>query len=71
VITRKLAIFVGSSNVANRMADCVEFRELLATLDPRCPVPARTAIGKELSRVFKELKAKIAAHPESANKVLL
>jgi len=53
------------------MADCVEFRELLATLDPRCPVPARTAIGKELSRVFKELKAKIAAHPESANKVLL
>lgn len=32
-ITRKLAIFVGSSNVANRVVDNLEFKDLLQTLD--------------------------------------
>ena len=32
-ITRKLAIFVGSSNVANRLVDNLEFKDLVQTLD--------------------------------------
>ena len=69
MITRKLAIFVGSSNVAYRIVENFEFRDLLTTLDPRYPVPGRTALGKQLSCVLIELKAKISAHLESANKI--
>ena len=69
VITRKLAIFVGSSNVAHCIVENFEFRDLLTTLDPRYPVPGRTALGKQLSCVLIELKAKISAHLESANKI--
>ena len=69
VITRKLTIFVCSSNVAYRIVENFEFRDLLTTLDPRYPVPGRTALGKQLSCVLIELKAKISAHLESANKI--
>ena len=48
-ITRKLAIFVGSSNVANRIVENLEFVDLLKTMDPRYPVPGRTALSKELN----------------------
>ena len=63
-----LAIFVGSSNVANSIVENVEFRDLLSTLDPN-PVPGITALRKELNSVLIELKAKITVHLESANKI--
>ena len=37
IIKRKLVIFVGSSNVANRVLDNVEFKDLLRALDPGYP----------------------------------
>ena len=43
-ITRKLAIFIGGSNIANSVVESVEFRDLLLTLDSRYKVPQRTAI---------------------------
>ena len=43
-VTRKLAIFVGSSNVA--IVEHFEFVDLLETLDPWYPVPGRTALSK-------------------------
>ena len=42
-ITRKLAIFVGSSNVANRIVENFEFVNLLQTMDPRYPVPRKNS----------------------------
>ena len=68
-VTRKLAIFVGSSNVANTIVENYEFVDLLEALDPRYPVPGRTALSKELNCVLIELKAKITTHLESANKM--
>ena len=35
MITRKLAVFVGSSNIANRVVETAEFRDLLHMLDSR------------------------------------
>ena len=47
VVTWKLAIVVGSSNVA--IVENFEFVDLLETLDPRYPVPGRRALSKELN----------------------
>lgn len=66
-ITRKLAIFVGSSNVANLIVENLEFKDLVHALDPRYPVPGRTTINKELDQVLIELRAKISIHLQSAN----
>ena len=70
LITRKLAIFVGSSNVANRIVNNLEFRDLLSAMDDRYLVPGRNSIQRELDQVMIELKAKISAYIESANAVL-
>ena len=47
-ITRKLATFVAAGNVANRIVECDEFRELLSQLDPRYSIPGRAALDKEM-----------------------
>jgi len=70
-ITRKLAIFVGSSNVANSLVENLEFKDLLHTLDPRYPVPGRASIHKELDKILTELKAKMSVHVQSANAISL
>lgn len=43
-ITCKLATFVAAGNVANRIVECEEFRDLLSQLDPRYPMPSRAAL---------------------------
>ena len=43
VITKELAIFIGTSNVANRIVENLEFKDLLQALDPRHPVPSKQA----------------------------
>ena len=47
-ITKKMAIFIGSSNVALSLVENVEFRELIYELDLRYQVPSRFKIGKDL-----------------------
>ena len=69
LITRKLAIFVGSSSVANRIVENLEFQDLMSAMDNRYPVPGRSSIQKELDQVMIELKAKVSAYIESANAV--
>ena len=51
-VTRKLAIFIGSSNVANYLTESLGFKDLLTTLDSWYPVPARTGLNKELDSVY-------------------
>lgn len=70
-IMRKLAIFVGSTNVASRIVENVEFKDLLHSMDPRYPTPGLTVINKELDEVMFELKAKISVHLQSATKISL
>ena len=69
MITKKLAVFVGASNVANSLVECLEFKDLLATLDPRYPIPGRALLNQEIERILIELKAKISACIQSANKI--
>ena len=53
-ITKKLAVFVGSSIVEN-----VKFQQFIKSLDSRYPLPSRTLLGKELDKVLVDLKANI------------
>lgn len=48
LITRKLAIFIGTSNVANSIVENMEFCDLLHAADSRYTVPSRTVIAREL-----------------------
>ena len=64
MITKKLAIFIGSSNIANSVVENVEFKDLLHTY----AIPSRVYISRELDKVFIELKAKFGSCLQSANK---
>ena len=58
-ITKALAIFIGSTNVANSIIENDEFRSLVKVLDSRYPMPGRTLIGKELDKVLATLKQNV------------
>ena len=47
-ITRKLAIFVAGSNIANSIVESAEFRDLLNTLNGRYKMPQRAVISEEI-----------------------
>ena len=68
-ITRKLAIFVGSNNVANSIVESPEFTDLLRTLDPKYKVPGRKVLAQETEKVLIEIKAKASAFLQEAAKV--
>ena len=69
LISKKLAIFIGSSNVPNSVVQNLEFKDLLYTVDSRYTIPGRAAMGRELNKVMIELKAKISSYLLEANKV--
>ena len=68
-ITRRLAVFVGSTNVANTIVDTPEFRELLLELDPRYLAPGRAAVSQEVNKVLLDLKANIGTYIAQAQKI--
>ena len=57
VITRKLAVFIGSSNVPNSLVENEEFKLLIEALDPQYQVPGRSRIyiGKEIVTDLKRI----------------
>ena len=68
-VTRRLAMFVGVTNVANSIVENPEFRELLQELDPRYPPPSRAAVSREIDIVLIELKANIGSYIAQAQKL--
>lgn len=66
-ITNRLAIFVGANNVALRLVDNVEFRELLTELDPRYVPPHRNKLDFHIQSVYDKLKMKLSTSMKSAN----
>ena len=70
-ITKRLAVFVGSSSMPNSIVENVEFQQLIKSLDPRYPLPSRALLGKELDKVLIDLKAIIHTYLPAARKVSL
>lgn len=58
-ITKKLAIFVGSTNVPLSLIDRPELRDLLAEMDQQYQVPHRKKLGEEIEKVYNGLKQRI------------
>ena len=48
---KKLAIFIGSSNVSNNVVENLEFRDFVNMLDRRYEMPGRGTISKEINSV--------------------
>ena len=63
---KKLAVFVGSTNVPNSIVTSPEFCDLLTTADPCYSVPGRTAISKEIDKILIDMKAKIGTQLHEA-----
>ena len=70
-LTRKLALFIGTSNVPLNLVENVEFKELLQELDTRYQVPGRNKVGKELDSLYSQLKKKLLESLNSAEKISL
>ena len=70
MITRKLAIFIGTSNVPNSLIENLEFRDLLQTANPRYN-QGRSVICQQLEAVCIELimKAIISSYILQATKI--
>ncbi len=68
-ITRKLALFVGSTNVLLSLVDCPEFRELLKEMDKQYNVPHRKKLGHEIDQVYEDLKQAICLVLENAKRI--
>ena len=71
VITRKMAVFIGSTNVPISLVENVEFRSLLEAIDPCYPVPGRTLIGKEIEKVLLDMNTNIQTFISKAQKISL
>lgn len=69
LLTRKLAVFVGHSKVANQIVESPEFWDLLHCLDHWYQVPGTAAVKKALLKVMTELKAKARSYIQEANKM--
>lgn len=63
--------FVAAGNVANRVVEDEQFRALLKELDERYPVPGRTAIEREMNKLLIDLKPKMEAVLQSAQKIAI
>lgn len=69
LITKKLAIFIGSTNTAYNMVENLEFKDFVHTMDRRYTVPGRAAIRNEIEKVVIELKAKIGSFLQESKKI--
>ena len=71
LISKRLAIFVGSTNVPISTVENSELRSLIGVLDPRYEVPGRTLMGKCLDKLMLELKANIQQYLSTAQRISL
>ena len=50
-ITRKLAVFIGGSNIPLSVVESEEFRELIGELDSRYEMPHTKKLSKEIDQI--------------------
>ena len=70
-ISRKLAIFIGTSNVPNSLVSNTEFRDFVEELNPKYDIPGRAAMSKALDLLLMGMKGKISAGLKDYGKIAL
>ena len=68
-MTKKVAVFIGSTNVPLSLVENVEFKEMLYEFDKRYELSGRKKIGTELNAIVVELQQKIFSILEKARKI--
>ena len=68
-ITRKLAVFVGATNAPISVVDGSEFHDLLKELNEQYEIPGRKKVGKEIEKVYTELKHTISLVLQNAKRI--
>ena len=68
---KKLALFIGCTNLPIRLVENDKLRGLIAVLDPRYEVPSRTLANKHLDALMEELKGSIQQHLLAAQRISL
>uniref|UniRef100_A0A1X7VJY0 BED-type domain-containing protein n=1 Tax=Amphimedon queenslandica TaxID=400682 RepID=A0A1X7VJY0_AMPQE len=69
LITTKLAIFVGATNIPLSIVECQEFRDLMYEMDKRYSEPQQKKIGNEVEKVYVGLKERIRSTLESTRRI--
>lgn len=64
-------MFDAAGNVANRLSENEEFRDLVKELDERYPIPGRTAIDQEMNKLVTDLKMKMGEALQNARRVAI
>ena len=70
-ITRKLAMYVASNNVAISVVENEDFMSLIGALDSRYGLPGRTALNKEIDKLVLEMNEKVSKYISEAKTVHL
>lgn len=70
-LSKKLALFIGCTNLPIRLVENDKLRGLIAALDPRYEVPGRTLANKHLDALMEELKGSIQQHLLAAQRISL
>ena len=68
-VTRKMALFIASSNVPNSIVENAEFQLLIESLDPRYQMPGRARMAKEMDLLMADMKGRIKVYLDFAQKV--
>ena len=68
-ITKKLAVFVGATNVPLSVVDGSEFRDFLTEMNEQYDIPGRKKVAKEIERVYTELKHTILLVLQNAKRI--
>ena len=68
-ITRKLAVFVGTTNAPISVVDGPEFRDLLTETNGQYEIPGRKKVAKEIENVYTELKHTISLVLQNAKRI--
>ena len=70
-LSKKLALFIGCTNLPIHLVENDELRGLIAVLDPRYEVPGTTLANKHLDVLMEELKGSIQQHLLAAQRISL
>ena len=68
-ITRKLAVFVRTTNAPISVVDGPEFRDLLTETNGQYEIPGRKKVAKEIENVYTELKHTISLVLQNAKRI--
>ena len=70
-ITKKLAIFIGATNVPLSLVDCPEFRDLMKEMDKQYDIPGRKKLGKDVESLYIKLKQNVSLSLGNAKRISL